>query len=130
MDTRRSRGRDPRGEDWGWGAEREVERGKRKKGREKSKERKTRVWEAREMVGRGRKEGRREAGKHGRRGVWGGGYTHGSWEERQRDRGSGTPAQTAWGDRDGEKELGGKRYKERSVSREGRRAEGEADGFT
>ena len=44
--------------------------------------------------------------------------------------GSGTPAQTAWGDRDGEKELGGKRYKERSVSREGRRAEGEADGFT
>ena len=68
MDTRRSRGRDPRGEDWGWGAEREVERGKRKKGREKSKERKTRMWEAREMVGRGRKEGRREAGKHSRSG--------------------------------------------------------------
>lgn len=66
------------------GAEREVERGKRKKGREKSKERKTRVWEVREMVGRGRKEGRREAGKHSRRGVGGGGYTHGSWEERQR----------------------------------------------
>lgn len=60
----------------------------------------------------------------------GAGDTHTVAGKKDRDGGSGTPAQTAWGDRDGEKELGGKKYKERSVSRKGRRAEGQADGFT
>ena len=74
-----------------------------------------------------REEGRQEntAGEE-----LGAGDIHTVAGKKDRDGGSGTPAQTAWGDRDGEKELGGKRYKERSVSREGRRAEGQADGFT
>lgn len=84
------------------------------------------------MAGRGGKEGSeegREEDSRGRLGGGGGGGTHTPAGKRE-SQGSGTPAWTAWGDRDREKELGWKGSKERSVSREGRRAEGPAAGST
>lgn len=114
MDTRRSRGRDPRGEDGG--RERERGRGERKKEKEAIRERKTSRCggQGRWPGGAGKAEGEKQRPE-----VGSGRDTHTNWEERKRW-GSGRPAEPAWGDRDGEKQPGGKEY-ERSASREGGR---------
>lgn len=92
MDTRRSRGRDPRGEDRG----REGRgRGERKKGRERNNQRE-RPWGGRQgrwLGGAGKREGGGRKIEPERGGWVGKDNIHASWEERQRW-GSGQPGVT------------------------------------
>lgn len=81
------------------------------------------------MPGSGRK-GKEKGGKQTRREVGGWGEIHTRQLGRKTERwGLGRCAWPAWGDRDGE-ELGGKGYKYKSTSREGRRTDGQAAGST